>query len=48
MNEMEYLSKVIDLERKIEFNKSIRCTLVAARYQRQLDELKKDYEKKNS
>ena len=44
MTATEFRTKVISLEQKIAFNKSIKCPLVAARYERQLKELKKDYE----
>lgn len=43
----EYRARCIVLEKQIDFNKRIHCTLVAARYQRQLDALKKEYEAKN-
>ena len=48
MTPTEYRTRVLILEREIERNKKIHCTLVAARYERQLQELKKEYEEKNS
>ncbi len=47
MSPTEYRTRVIQLEKQIEYNKRIRCLLVAARYQRQLDALKKEYETKS-
>lgn len=44
MTPSEYRTRCIILEKQIDFNKRIHCTLVAARYQRQLDALKKEYE----
>lgn len=44
MTPAEYRTRCIALEQQIKFNKSIRCELVAARYQRQLEALKKEYE----
>ena len=46
MTPTEYRTKCIVLEKQIEFNKSVHCELVAARYQRQLDALKREYEAK--
>ena len=45
MEYLEYHARVVSLEQKIEFNKRIRCTLVAARYERQLEALKNEYKK---
>lgn len=45
MEYLEYHARAVSLEQKIEFNKRIRCTLVAARYERQLEALKKEYKK---
>lgn len=32
---------ILELEKKVEFNKRIRCYRVAAKYQRQIDEYKR-------
>lgn len=45
MEFLEYHARVVSLEQKIEFNKRIRCTLVAARYERQLEALNTEYKK---
>lgn len=44
MTPTEFRTRTIALEKQIAFNQSIHCTLVAARYQRQLEVLKKEYE----
>ena len=44
MTPTEFRSRVLALERQIDQNKRIKCPLVAARYQRQLDRLRRDYE----
>ena len=48
MTPTEYRTRVIMLEKEIERNRKIRCTLVAARYERQLQALKEEYKEKNS
>ena len=48
MKPSEYRTRVILLEKQIDRNKRIHCLLVAARYERQLAELKKEYESQNS
>lgn len=48
MTPTEYRSRVIVLQKQIDFNKRIHCPLVAARYERQLAALKKEYETSNS
>lgn len=48
MTPAEYRTRVLMLEKEIERNKKIRCALVAARYERQLQALKEEYEEKNS
>ena len=44
MSPAEYRTRVILLEKQIDRNKQIHCNLVAARYERQLAALKKEYE----
>lgn len=44
MTPAEYRTRVILLEKQIERNNKIHCNFVAARYERQLAALKKEYE----
>lgn len=44
MTPAEYRARVNALEKMVDANLKIHCKLVAARYQRQLDALKKEYE----
>ena len=44
MTPTEFRSRVVVLEKQIDRNKAIHCPLVAARYERQLAALKKEYE----
>lgn len=44
MTPTEFRIKSLYLEREIERNKKIRCERVAARHERELAKLKKDYE----
>lgn len=48
MTPSEYRTRVLLLEKQIDRNKRIHCPLVAARYERQLAALKKEYESQNS
>lgn len=41
MRKEEVRRYIMDLEKKVEFNKRIRCYRVAAKFQRMIDEYKK-------
>lgn len=44
MTATEFRTRVLSLEKQIEQNKRIKCPLVAARFQRQLDALNREWE----
>lgn len=44
MSPTEYRTRVLLLEKQIDRNKQIHCNLVAARHERQLAALKKEYQ----
>lgn len=47
MTPYEFYLRTNRLEELIAFNKKIKCHLVAARYERQLEALKKEYNENN-
>ena len=44
MTKLEYYNKISEYEAQRDFNLSIHCPLVAAKFQRYIDKLKKEYE----